>query len=79
MADTPFEQLVVALATKCTGDESVLLLPGEETDTPANEHTDSASMQTRVFIFTPANWSRAAIRINAYRAMRGPEQNWQAL
>src|SRR5579864_1062121 len=58
MEETPFEQLVVALATKWTGEESTLLFPGEETDTPANEHTDSANTQTRVFICTPANWPR---------------------
>ena len=54
MEDTPLEQLVVELATKWTGEESVLLVPGEETDTPANEHTESVSKQTRIFIVTPA-------------------------
>jgi hypothetical protein len=56
IADTPLEQLVVALATKWTGEEPVLLLVGEETDTPANEQTDSMSTTTRIFIFTPAKW-----------------------
>jgi hypothetical protein len=49
--ETPPAQLVVALATKWTGEESPLLFRGEETETPANEHTDSANMQTKVFIF----------------------------
>ena len=51
---TPPEQVVVALAIKCTGDESVLPVPGEETDTPANAQTDSVSKQNSVFIGTPA-------------------------
>ena len=35
MADTPLEQDVLAEATKCTGEETVELLAGEETFTPA--------------------------------------------
>ena len=54
MEETPLEQLVVELATKWTGEESVPLLAGEETDTPANEHAESVSKQTRIFIVTPA-------------------------
>lgn len=54
MDATPFEQVVLALATKWTGDESVLPLPGKETETPANAHTDSVSKQIMVFISTPA-------------------------
>ena len=54
--ETPLEQVVVALATKCTGEELVLPVPGAETDTPANAHTDSVSKQKQnnVFIATPA-------------------------
>jgi len=54
IADTSFEQVVVALATKWTGEESVLLLPGDETDTPANEHPHSTSTQNEIFILSPA-------------------------
>jgi hypothetical protein len=54
MEETPPEQVVEALATKCTGDESVLPPLGEETDTPANAQTDSVSKQNSVFIGTPA-------------------------
>jgi len=69
MAETPLEQLVEALATKWTGEEPVLLLVGEETDTPANEHTDSVSTTTRIFIFTPAKWpQRRGARISAVGA-----------
>jgi len=50
MEDTPLEQLVVELATKWTGEESVLLVPGEETDTPANELTESVSKQKKIFM-----------------------------
>ena len=52
--EMPLEQLVVALATKWTGEESVLPLPGEDTDTPANAHTLSVSTEKRVFILSPA-------------------------
>ena len=31
---TPLEQVVVAVAAKCTGEPTVLLLVGEVTDTP---------------------------------------------
>ena len=51
--ETPAEQLVVALATKWTGDETVLPETGEDTDTPANEQADSASKHNNVFIATP--------------------------
>jgi len=61
MEETPFEQLVVELATKWTGEESVLLLAGEETDTPANEHAENVSKQTRTFIFTPVAQFLAAL------------------
>jgi hypothetical protein len=61
MEETPLEQLVVELATKWTGEESVLLLPGEETDTPANEHAENESKQTRILIFTPAAQFLAAL------------------
>ena len=54
IADTPLEQLVLALATKWTGEESVVLLPGDETDTPANEHTHNVITQNKVFISSPA-------------------------
>jgi hypothetical protein len=50
MEETPPEQLVVELATKWTGEESVLLLAGEETDTPANENTENESKQRRILI-----------------------------
>jgi hypothetical protein len=50
MEETPLEQLVVELATKWTGEESVLLLAGEETDTPANEHAENDSKQRRILI-----------------------------
>lgn len=46
--------MVVALATKWTGEELVLPVVGPETDTPANAHTDSVSKQNKVFIDTPA-------------------------
>ena len=62
IADTPLEQLVVALATKWTGEESVLLLLGDETDTPANEHTHSVSTQNKVFIFSPAKRPGSHVR-----------------
>jgi len=52
---TPPEQVVVALATKCTGEESVLPVVGDETDTPANALRDSVSKQNSVFIGTPAS------------------------
>ena len=52
--ETPLEQVVVALATKCTGEEPVLPVLGAETDTPANAHTDSVRKQNNVFITTPA-------------------------
>ena len=61
MEETPLEQLVVELATKWTGEESVLLLAGEETDTLANEHTESMRKQTRILIFTPAAQLLAAL------------------
>jgi len=48
--ETPLEQLVVELATKWTGEESVLLPAGEETDTPANELTESVSKQKKIFM-----------------------------
>jgi hypothetical protein len=66
IADTPVEQFVVALATKWTGEESVLLLPGEETDTPANEHTHSVSTQNKIFIcLQPSGPDRTFARTNA--------------
>jgi hypothetical protein len=43
--DTPLEQLVVALATKWTGNGTVLLLAGEETETAANEGVASKRME----------------------------------
>ena len=61
MEETPLEQLVVELATKWTGEESVLLLAGEETDTLANEHAENESKQTRIFILTPATRFLAAL------------------
>jgi hypothetical protein len=71
----------VALATKCTGDESVLPPLGEETDTPANAQTDSVSKQNSVFIGTPALSNAQVLRnaglsaVEALVATRLPEQN----
>ena len=36
MDETPLEHVVVALATKCTREATVLFVAGEETETPAN-------------------------------------------
>jgi|GraSoiStandDraft_54_1057290.scaffolds.fasta_scaffold1682343_1 hypothetical protein len=45
IAETPFAQLVVAVATNCTEVATVLLLPGAVTDTPAK--ADVAKVATR--------------------------------
>jgi hypothetical protein len=62
----PFGQLLLALATKWTGEEAVLPLLGEETETPANAHTDNVSKQITVFIDNSSYCvgSSAALRKN---------------
>ena len=54
MDDTPPEQLVVPLATKCTGDVVVLPPVGEDTDTmPKALAADRRMQQNTAFISTP--------------------------
>jgi len=82
MEETPLEQLVVELATKWTGEESVLLLPGDETETPANEHTENVKKKTRILIFTPAEQFLAALSKTAAemeQPQRKAKQNFGTL
>ena len=52
--DTPLAQPVVALATKCTGEDTGEPVEGEETDTAENAGIAASTRQhTRVFICTP--------------------------
>jgi len=54
MDDTPPEQLVVPLATKCTGDATVLPLVGDDTDTvPKALAADRRMQKNTAFISTP--------------------------
>jgi len=62
--ETPCEQEVVALATKCTGDGPVLTLLGTDTVTAANAHTDSAHTQKSVFIDAPEKQVCPGLRVH---------------
>jgi hypothetical protein len=58
IADTPFEHVVLAVATNCTVVATWLLLSGAVTDTPAiaGAATPSAKIRANVFIGTNLSW-----------------------